>query len=302
MADRRAPRLAAVAVLLVVVGIGLGAAAGAQSGAAAGAQSVTGTQLQGLAERAVDDPRALAQLRAVREVDGRPVDLGRVLRDAEGPALTSRLRTLAADRSASPAPVVASEVARRDAEAVLDGRRFQPSRVPRPLAGILGTIGGWLEPVADPLGRLWGRVADNLASQLVLVAVVFGVAVAISLRLLGRRSPRALARSRAIGVDAEGLDPDALEREAASAEQAGDLDRAVRLRFVAGVLRLDRAGAISYRSSMTSGQLASMLRSASFAELAAAFDEIAYGGRPAGESDVRTARTTWPKVLAEARR
>jgi len=295
MAERQVRRTAVVAVVLMVIGIGLGSPASAQS--------VTATQLQALAERAVDDPRALAQLRAVREVDGRPVDIGRTLRDVEGPALTSRLRTLAGDRStAAAAPAVAPEVARSDAEDVLDGRRFQPSRVPRPLKGILSTIGRWLEPVGEPLGRLWGRVADSLGAQLALVAVVFVVAAAVSVRLIGRRSPRALARSRAIGVDAEGLDPDELEREAASAEAAGDLERAVRLRFVAGVLRLDRAGAIDYRSSMTSGQLASMLRSAPFAELAATFDEIAYGGRRAEESDVQTARTTWPRVLAEARR
>jgi len=132
--------------------------------------------------------------------------------------------------------------------------------------------------------------------------LVFLVAAGISLRLVGRRSPRALARSRSIGVDAEGLDPDTLEREATSAEQAGDLDRAVRLRFVAGVVRLDRAGAITYRSSMTTGQLISTLRSVSFAELAVAFDEIAYGGRPAGETDVEAARSTWPRVLEETRR
>ena len=267
----------------------------------AAAQSVSAPQLQALAERAVDDPRALAQLRAVREVDGRRVDLGRALGDAEGPALASRLRSLAAGRS-SPGDGVASDAARSDAENVLDGRRFQPSQVPRPFKGILTTIGRWLEPVVDPLGRLWERITGSLPAQIALVVVVFVVAAAISLRLVGRRSPRALSRSPSLGIDTEGLDPDTLEREATSAERSGDLDRAVRLRFVAGVLRLDRAGAITYRSSMTTGQLTSMLRSAPFAELAAAFDEIAYGGRPADELDVRAARSTWPRVLQEARR
>lgn len=293
MGNRRMRRSAATAVITLIVSLG---AAGPAT-----AQSVTTPQLQALAELAVHDARALAQLRAVREVDGRPVDFGRSLAGAEGPALASRLRALAAGGTVPTAPVVASDAARRDAQAVLDGRRFQPSRVPRPFAAILSTIGRWLRPVVDPLGRVWGRVADSVGAQLLLVAVVFLVAAAISLRLVGRRSPGALERSQPLGVDTAGLDPDGLEREAASAEQSGDLDRAVRLRFVAGVLRLDRAGAICYRSSMTTGQLASMLRSASFAELAAAFDEIAYGGRPADDADVRTARATWPRVLAEAR-
>ena len=285
---------AAAAIVVAAVGIGLANPASAQN--------VSAPQLQVLAERAVDDPGALAQLRAVREVDGRPVDIRQALNGAEGPALAYRLRTLAAGGTARNEPLIDAGSARRDAGTVLQGRRFQPSKVPRPFAGILRTLGRWLKPVGDPLGRLWGRVADNVGAQLALVAVVFLVAAAISLRLVGRRSPRALDRSRPLGVDTEGLDPETVEREAASAEQAGDLDRAVRLRFVAGVLRLDRAGAISYRSSMTTGQLASMLRSAPFAELAAAFDEIAYGGRAAEESDVRLARATWPRVLAEARR
>jgi len=296
MGDGRVKRTAAASVLALAVSVSLGRAGPAS------AQSVSAPQLQALAERAAGDRRALAQLRAVREVDGRPVDLGRSLAGAEGAALASRLRALAAGGTAPNTPVVASEVARGDAQAVLESRRFQPSRVPRPFAGILSTIGRWMKPVADPLGRLWERIAGTLAAQIALAVVVFLVAAAVSVRLVGRRSPRALDRSRPLGLDTEGLDPDSLEREAASAEQSGDLDRAVRLRFVAGVLRLDRAGAVSYRSSMTTGQLASILRSASFAELAAAFDEIAYGGRPAEESDVHTARATWPRVLAEARR
>ena len=104
----------------------------------------------------------------------------------------------------------------------------------------------------------------------------------------GRRSPASLHRARPFGVDAEGLDPDELERQAAAAERAGDLAHAVRLRFVAGVLRLDRAGVIAYRSSLTTGQLRAALRSGSFAEIASAFDEITYGGRPAATVRRRT--------------
>ncbi|HET7719122.1 MAG TPA: DUF4129 domain-containing protein [Acidimicrobiales bacterium] len=262
------------------------------------AQSVTGAQLQDLAARAAGDARALAQLRAVREVDGRPVDMGRALAGAEGPGLAARLQAL---RGGAPAgSVVESEQARREARDVLDGRRFKPARVPRPFAGILRTLGRWLEPVGEPIGRLWRRVVDTVAGRLVLVGLVFAVAALISARLIGRRSPGNVHRSRPFGMAGESLDPDDLERQAVAAERAGDLDHAVRLRFVAGVLRLDRAGVIAYRSSLTTGQLRSRLPSASFAELAAAFDEIAYGGRPAEEADLRAATEGWPRVLAEA--
>jgi len=253
------------------------------------AQSVSGAQLRSLAERAAGDPRALAELRAVREVDGRPVDLRLALEGAEGPALAARLRTLAEDPGSGPVAVDASE-ARAEAGEVLDGRRFKPSRVPRPLAGVLRTLGRWLQPLADRLGQLWDLVSRNLGAAL------------ISLRLIGRRSPRSLPRLRRSGAEGADLDPDELERAAGAAEAAGDLDHAVRLRFLAGLVRLDRAGVIQYRSSLTTGQLRGRVPSPSFAELAAAFDEIAYGGRPAAPDDVAASRTGWSKVLAEARR
>ncbi len=146
------------------------------------------------------------------------------------------------------------------------------------------------------------RIADSRAGQLALVVGVFTVAALVTARLIGRRSPGSVHRLRSFGVDSDSLDPDELERAAAAAERAGDLDHAVRLRFVAGVLRLDRAGVITYRSSLTTGQLRSRVPSGAFAELAGAFDEIAYGGRPAVEDDIRTATEGWPRVLAEAGR
>jgi hypothetical protein len=291
MGDRRAAvALVLAAVLLFVPGP---AAAQAQS------QRVTGTQLETLAQRATTDPRALAELRAVREVDGRPVDVGRALAGAEGPELAARLRTLAQSR-ASGADGVSD--AAQEAASILEGRRFQEPEVPRPFAGVLRTIGGWLEPLSDPLSEWWAWVADSMPAQLVIAGLVFAGALLVSVRLVGRRGAQAVRRSLAMGVDAGGLDPDQLEREAAEAEKAGDLDHAVRLRFVAGVLRLDRAGLIAYRPSVTTGQLKAMVGSASFARLAGAFDEIAYGGRPAEAFDVEAAKQTWPRVLAEAGR
>ncbi|HEV3494928.1 MAG TPA: hypothetical protein VHA34_01115 [Actinomycetes bacterium] len=286
MVDRRAAvALALAAVIVLIQG-------------PAWAQRVTGTQLQSLAERAASDPRALAELRAVREVDGRPVDLGRALAGVEGPELTSRLRTLA---GAGDGQVVATDASQEAAD-ILESRRFREPDVPRPFAGILRTIGRWLEPLSDPLGEWWAWVADSIPAQLVIAGVVFAGALLISLRLVGRRGAQAVRRSRPLGVDASGLDPDQLERDADAAERDGDLDHAFRLRFMAGVLRLDRAGVITYRSSLTTGQLKARVGSMSFAHLAGAFDEIAYGGRRAEASDVDAAKQTWPRVLAEAAR
>lgn len=264
------------------------------------AQGVTGTELAELASEAADDPRALARLRAVREVDGQPADVARALAGAEGPSLSSRLKSIESP-TAGPPPVT-GPAARRAAAEVLDGSRFKPARVPRPFAGVLRTLGRWLDPVRQPIARLWNRVTGSVAGQLALVGLVFAGAALVALRLVGRRSPGGIHPSWPLGTGAGTLDPDLLERDADAAALAGDLDRAVRLRFVAGVVRLDRAGAVSYSSSLTSGQLRARLDSGAFAELADAFDEIAYGGRSAEESDVRAATEVWPRVLAEARR
>ena len=109
------------------------------------------------------------------------------------------------------------------------------------------------------------------------------------------------ARATKAAPDGAGLDPDALERDAERAEAAGDLNLAIRLRFRAGLLRLDRAGAIRYRPSLTSSQVAYTLRSRDFEELAARFDAVAYGGRTADADDVSDARDRWPRVVTGAR-
>ena len=289
-------RRAVVTALAIIAAVGVTGQA-----APAAAQTVTSPQLQTLAQRATTDPRALAELRAVRTVDGRPVDIGRALAGAEGAELAARLRTLA-EASAAAGPAISGAEARAEAVSVLEGRRFSDPRVPRPFQGILRTVGRWLAPVFDPPAALLDWIEESLPAQLAVVAVVFAGALAISVRLVGRRGAQTVRRSRGMGVDVTGLDPDDLEREAAAAERAGDLDRAVRLRFVAGVVRLDRAGVIEYRSSLTTGQLERRVGSTAFVELARTFDEIAYGGRRADDADVEAAKAAWPQVVAEARR
>jgi hypothetical protein len=95
-------------------------------------------------------------------------------------------------------------------------------------------------------------------------------------------------------------DPRALEREAERAEREAEWERAVRLRFRAGLLQLDRRRVIAYRPSMTTGEVARAVRSPAFAEVGERFDAIAYGGRPAEREDAEAARRGWETVLAEA--
>jgi hypothetical protein len=134
-----------------------------------------------------------------------------------------------------------------------------------------------------------------------LVAVV--VAIAFTLVKVRDRRGRPDARRRANGVAAEeSEDPDELERLADAAERAGLLDRALRLRFRAGLLRLGDRGAIRYRPSLTTNEVRRALGSESFDELARAFEAVAYGGRDASLPDLETARRAWPQVVANATR
>ena len=62
----------------------------------------------------------------------------------------------------------------------------------------------------------------------------------------------------------------------------GDLEAALRLRFRAGLLRLDARGAIEFRPSISTHEVRRALRSEDFDALAATFDDVVYGGRAAG--------------------
>ena len=96
-------------------------------------------------------------------------------------------------------------------------------------------------------------------------------------------------------------DPAALERDADRAAAAGEWETAVRLRFRAGLLRLDARDLIEYRPSLTTGEVAETIVSPTFDRIGADFDEIAYGGRSAREADEAASREGWQRVLSEAR-
>jgi len=198
-------------------------------------------------------------------------------------------------------PAVAGQVdpdrARDQAREILGGRRYKPADVPRPFEGALEWLGDRLRPIGD----FFSRITESLAGKIALAAVLAGVVAVVAL-LVARRRTAASATggpSRRRSSD-ERADPGRLEREADAAERRGDLDVALRLRFRAGLLRLDRAGAIHFRPSITTGQVARRLRLPSFDDLAITFDAVAYGGRHASATDLQSARAEWPRVLERA--
>ena len=199
----------------------------------------------------------------------------------------------------APTPPIDPERARRAAREIVGARRYRPERVPRPLEGVLRWIGDRLAPIGDlfsGIGKFFSH-GVGLALLVVLVAAgAVGIALLVARRGIGT-TPIGDRRRRSAEDD---LDPDVLLRAAAVAEARGNLDEALRLRFRAGLLQLDRVGAIRMRPSLTSGQVARALRLEEFDGLAATFDTVVYGGHAAAPGDVDAARVGWPRVLEAA--
>ena len=194
-------------------------------------------------------------------------------------------------------PSEAQEVARR----ILAERRFRPPDVPRPLEGFF-----------DPLGRAardaWETVTEALDDLLpgprAVVWTVLGVlvvlaAVTVAAWMSRRRAVR-VADTRAAQGGRARVDPREIEAMAAEAERAQDFASAIRLRFRAGLLRLEAAGRIRRAESTTSREVARRLRSPRFDHVAAIFDQVVYGGRAATAADAETSRTGWEALLRAA--
>jgi len=197
-----------------------------------------------------------------------------------------------------PAQAVDPDAARGAARDILHDRRFHRDPAPRPLRGPLQWLGDRLQTVDAWIGRVLrpvpGWVWLSLAIAVVAAVVARIIVVSRRRHVTGARHGRA---SPALDTPE---DPAALDREADDAERRGDLERAVRLRFRAGLLRLGDRGAIAYRPSVTTREVRRALGSETFDDLAHTFEAVAYGGRAARPPDVDAARRDWPRVLDDA--
>jgi hypothetical protein len=203
---------------------------------------------------------------------------------------------LAAPAALAQAP--GADDSRAQAREILQERRFRGTDVPRPFTGLLRWMGERLDRVRD----VFDDIADSLPGGRPLFYTLLGGLVLLGAALLARRSisGRSAAAARAARArSAAREDPAELEREADRAAAAGEWETAVRLRFRAGLLRLDAREAIEYRPSLTTGEVRQAIFSPAFDRVGADFDEIAYGGRPAGEADEAASRDGWQRVLSE---
>jgi uncharacterized protein DUF4129 len=192
--------------------------------------------------------------------------------------------------------------ARDDARSILQDRRFRSSPAPRPLRRPLE----WLGDRLRDLGRFVARAVHDIPgpSWLAAAALVLALAALLVgwLVRMHRTSGSGVFADGGGGGRAAREDPDRLERQADAAERDGQFDIALRLRFRAGLLRLDRRGVIRYRPSLTTNEVRRALGSTTFDELAARFEAVTYGDASAAPDDVVAARTNWPRVVEDATR
>jgi hypothetical protein len=190
---------------------------------------------------------------------------------------------------------------REIARDILNDRRFRRSPAPQPLRGPLQWLGDRLRNVFDAAVSVLRAMPGPTWVAVALFAIVV-VLLALFLLTRSRRVSALFGAGAGSASRAAREDPASLERAAEEAEQSGRYSDALRLRFRAGLLRLDERGAIRYRPSLTTIEVRRLLGDDNFDELASRFEEVVYGGDDAVPSDVNAARDGWRHVLDTATR
>jgi hypothetical protein len=270
----------------------LAALALAAPAAPATAERVGAATYQRLLTAAQQDPAALARLRGVTSVDGRPVDLRRVLDGTPG-----RVRErIAALRAPGSGRAPSARASRRSAAAILAGGSAYRTPERGALARALSWLAGLLSIPAGASGVV-GLIVIGAAAAAVaaLAALLVGSA---RRRTGGRRVPADAAGTLGVGsASAQELD-----RQAAAAEAAGRYEDAMRHRLAAALTRLDAAGAVRVRRDTTIGQVGRSLGSKHFDVAAVGFADVVYGRRPPTAGDATELREQLAATVAEVER
>lgn len=195
-------------------------------------------------------------------------------------------------------PLDADEL-RGIAEAILSDRAYARSE-----PGVLERLFDWLSGLFDftpPSPELGGPQVGGfefLRTGLIIVAVLLLVAWATSFVIRQRSAIRATERSMFGSTGRTSIAE--LERLASAAAQRGAYGDSLRLRFEAGLARLERKGTLSHPETRSSGEVAETLHLPEFDQVAETFDAVVYGGREAGAADATFAAQTWPAIVAQA--
>ena len=258
--------------------------------APARASDVSAAEFRSLAAAAVDDPAALAA--AARRRHGRRAP-GRRRRGACGARAARRsTRGCGSSRATTrscPATVTRGRTRARSSPSAASRRPTCPARSAGSSAGcaIACRTSAGSTTCCPAGGRSCGSCSRRSWPRL---------AWFVARRFLTTRVRASAAEQQALAA-ARDEDPRALDRRADAAEAAGDLEAALRLRFRAGLLRLDARGAIEFRPSISTFEVRRTLHDDDFDALAATFDDVVYGGRPPAPDDLAAARERWPRVV-----
>lgn len=260
---------------------------------AIGATDVSPSELAELAESA-----DVAQLADVTSVDGVPVDMARILADGDPAERADHVARLLGTEAGGPeVPFVGGpgDVAAASlAQTVLERSKYD---VPAESAfdRFLAQAQAWL---AELLGRAIAALGGTRNAALVAMLVVAAAGIGGFGFLARRRSASIEATADLARILTEGGDPSEYERLAALADSEGRFEDSIRYRFVAGLLRLDLTGRITFRPGLTTGQVVDELDDERFTRLAREFEEIAYGGREATEAMRDRSVDGWRAVLS----
>lgn len=242
-----------------------------------------------LAVAALSDPEAIDRLRQVSPLAGEALE--------GSPAeVTSRLETLSAQTL--PDAEAQEDIAEASdrIESILAGPRYDTD-LPPP----------WVQWWDDLVARLtiWftrlinGLVDDFSPLLTAGVLLVVGAAVWAIVKLARGRVREAERSAIARRRDERGIDPDRLLQLATDAERSGDLERALRYLYLAGLGRLAESGKVHLAPGTTSAEVAEELESSDFQRVWFRHDEVVFGERPMKLGDLSEARAEWSKLLEQ---
>jgi len=260
-------------------------AAAALPSPAAAQTDLSREQAQELAAAAPEDPAALEQLRSTGSIDGQAANTEAALLGADDSQLDERLGTLERALAAEPSGAD-SDAARADAEQILAGfPEEEQQQVPDLSSGPSGDDGGSL---GIDIGSLW--------IPLLVIAVIAGALLALRLARNRERDAR-LEAERAGEAPPEPVSE--LEGRARRAEEAGDYETALRLRYGIALRTLQERGAVPAGPAVTPSRLGRELGHPRAHGLVGTFERVVYGRRTAEAEHAREAREGWPVVVRE---
>ena len=243
-------------------------------------------QAQELAAAAAEDPAALEQLRGTGSIDGQAANPEAALLGADDEQLDERLGTLERALAAEPSGAD-SDAARADAEQILAGFPEEEQQQAPDLSS--GSTG-------DDSGGSLGIDVGSLWIPLLVIAVIAGALLALRLARNRERGAR-LEAERAGEAPPEPVSE--LEGRARQAEEAGDYETALRLRYGIALRTLQERGAVPAGPAVTPSRLGRELGHPRAHGLVGTFERVVYGRRTADAEHAREAREGWPVVVRE---